>query len=233
MKTLNNAFLLLAAAVLTIGSASAQTVANPKPLTQGRILPTPRTPFGNAQIQATARGAAIDNVSFVSQSGLSNWSVVNQAGTRNVADMVQINSGSNVLGNDGYQNQVGTSNDAYMQQIGQGNYGCQDQNGIRNVALSVQGTAAAARNQNYSVQEQTGAHNYAYVGQNSDRNFAHQDQTSSLATAFGGGLAPSSSANGNFADTRQGNGTAASDGQWSQVIQSGQNNRSTVRQDNP
>jgi len=235
MKTLNNAFLLLAAAALTIGTASAQTTPNARPTTQARALPSPRAVFGNAQISATARAAAIDNESFVGQTGLSNWGVVTQSGTTNVADMIQINNSTNVLGNDGYQTQTGTSNDAYMLQVGQGNYADQVQNGRMNVAFSEQGelAGAVARNQNYSVQEQTGAHNYGYVDQDSDNNFAHQDQTSSLLTQFGGGLAPSSAANGNWADTRQGNGTAASDGQWSQVVQNGQNNRSTVRQDHP
>ena len=235
MKALNNTFLLLAAAMLTVGAASAQTVANPKPAVQGRTLPTPRTVFGNAQIQATTRGNAIDNVSYVGQIGLSNFGVVNQQGTTNVADMVQINNSLNVLGNDGYQNQIGTSNDAYMLQVGQGNYACQDQQGNRNVALSVQGELGlgGARNQNYSVQEQTGSANYGYVDQDSDRNFAHQNQTSSIGTVFGGGNAPSSILNGNFADTRQGSGASATDGQWSQVVQNGQNNRAIVRQDHP
>lgn len=233
MKALNNTFLLLAAAMLTVGAASAQTVANPKPAVQGRMLPTPRTVFGNSQIQATTRGNAIDNVSYVGQVGLSNYGVVNQQGTTNVADMVQVNNSLNVLGNDGYQNQIGRSNDAYMLQVGQGNYACQDQQGNRNVALSVQGELTTARNQNYSVQEQAGSANYGYVDQDSDRNFAHQNQTSSIGTVFGGGNAPSSILNGNFADTRQGSGASATDGQWSQIVQNGQNNRAIVRQDHP
>ena len=243
MKSLNSAFLLLAAATLTIGAASAQTAPNPKPAVQGRAIPTPRPVFGNFQISATARGAAIDNVSYVNQQGLGNFGEVVQFGTKQVADMVQINASSVDRGNDGYQSQTnGTGtigrNDAYMIQIGHGNYADQTQNGNLNVAFAEQGNAGTgnARNENYSVQCQTGSNNYGYVDQDSNRNFAHQDQTSSITTANGGGLANSDSNNGNWADTRQGNGIGpvganGPDGQWSQVVQNGQNNRASVRQD--
>jgi len=242
MKSLNSAFLLLAAATLTIGAASAQTAPNAKPAVQGRVVPTPRAVFGNFQISATSRGAAIDNQSFVGQTGLGNFSEVVQFGTRQTADMVQVNMSATDRGNDGYQTQTngaGTigQNDAFMLQVGHGNYADQTQNGNLNVALSEQGgmAAGAARNENYSVQCQTGSNNYGYVDQDSNNNFAHQDQTSSIATSTGGGLPSSDSNNGNWADTRQGNGVgpvgASSDGQWSQVVQNGQNNRASVRQD--
>lgn len=239
MKTHNNFFLLLAAATLTIGTAAAQTTPNAKPAVQRRAVPTPRPVYDNGQISATSRAAAIDNQSYVGQVGLSNWAVVRQTGTRNKADMIQVNLSSSALGNDGYQTQVGLENDAYMVQIGVANYADQDQRGIRNVALVQQGelTGLVARSRNYAVQEQEGAHNYAYIDQDSDRNFAHQSQESSLLTSIGGGLAPSSSANGNWVETRQGGSTSIlagnTDGQWSQVVQDGQNNRASVRQDHP
>ena len=242
MKSLNSAFLLLAAATLTIGAASAQTTPNPKPAAQGRALPAPRPVFGNFQISATPRGAAIDNQSYVDQKGLGNFGEVVQFGTKQTADMVQVNESTNNRGNDGYQPQTtgaGTigQNDAFMLQVGHGNYADQTQNGNLNVAFSEQGglAAGAARNNNYSVQSQTGSNNYGYVDQDSNNNFAHQDQTSSIATSVGGGLPLSNSNNGNWADTRQGNGVGpvgpSSDGQWSQVVQNGQNNRASVRQD--
>lgn len=241
MKSFNTAFLLLAAATLTIGSASAQgsvsrTTPNPKPSLQGRVL-APRALPSNIQILATLRSAAIDNVSYVNQMGASNFGSVQQTGRQHEADMVQINNGPFIStlanrGNDGYQiqnNGAGSTgqNRASMVQIGDRNYADQEQSGTRNVALATQGNTGVggARNLNYSVQCQVGGNNYAYVDQNSNRNFAHQDQRSPIGTAAG---------NGNFADTRQGgNGGAASDGQWSQIAQNGQNNRARVRQDNP
>ena len=232
MKSFNTVFLLLATATLTIGAASAQTVPNAKPTLQGRVL-NPRSLPGNSQISATRRRDAIDNVSYINQLGLANYGSVVQTGRQHEADMVQINSGrsaSTSNGNDGYQTQrngIGTigQNRAYMLQVGERNYADQDQTGNRNVAIVTQGDRGRARNLNYSVQCQIGGNNYGYVDQNSNRNFAHQDQRSPYNT---------SSANGNFADTRQGGaGGAASDGQWSQIAQSGQRNTAVVRQDNP
>ena len=242
MKSLNSAFLLLAAATLTIGAASAQTAPNPKPLVQGRPTPTLRTPVPNFQISETARTAAIDNVSYVNQQGLGNFGAVVQFGTQQTADLIQVNMSATARGNDGYQTQnngAGTigRNDAYMVQVGAGNYADQTQSGNLNVAIAEQGAmgVGGARNENYSVQCQTGSNNYGYVDQDSNKNFAHQDQTSSIGTSVGGGLGPGNATNGNWADTRQGNGVgpvgASSDGQWSQVVQNGQNNRASVRQD--
>lgn len=242
MKSFNTAFLLLAAATLTIGSASAQTAPNAKPLAQGRAIPTPRPANLNFQISATARTGAIDNQSYVGQTGLGNFGEVVQLGTRHTADMLQVNASTTNRGNDGYQTQTngaGTigQNDAFMLQVGHGNYADQTQNGNLNVAFAEQGglAAGAARNENYSVQCQTGSNNYGYVDQDSNNNFAHQDQTSSITTSAGGGLPLSDQNNGNWADTRQGNGVGpvgpSSDGQWSQVVQNGQNNRASVRQD--
>ena len=246
MKSFNTAFLLLAAATLTIGAASAQTAPNAKPGPQGRALPSPRPVFGNFQIGATLRSAALDNVSYIEQQGLGNFSQVLQTGRQHVADMVQINENPTNptpanRGNDGYQTQnngTGTTgrNNAYMLQIGDGNYADQFQSGNLNVALVTQGNFGTngGRDENYSVQCQTGSNNYGYVDQNSNKNFAHQDQKSPIGTSLGGGLSPSSSANGNWADTRQGgNGGAGVDGQWSQILQNGNNNRASVRQDNP
>jgi minor curlin subunit len=243
MKSFNTAFLLLAAATLTIGSASAQTVPNPKPAVQGRLMPVLREPVPNFQISATSRGAAIDNVSYVNQQGLGNFGAVVQFGTQQKADMIQVNTSATARGNDGYQTQnngLGTigRNDAYMVQVGARNYADQTQSGNLNVAIAEQGAmgVGGARNENYSVQCQTGSNNYGYVDQDSNKNFAHQNQTSSIGTSVGGGQGPSNATNGNWADTRQGNGIGpvganGSDGQWSQVVQNGQNNRASVRQD--
>ena len=242
MKSFNSAFLLLAAATLTIGAASAQTAPNAKPAAQGRAIPTPRPALLNFQIDPTLRSGAIDNQSYVGQTGLGNFAEVSQLGTRHTADIIQVNNSTTNRGNDGYQTQTngaGTigQNDAFMLQVGHGNYADQTQNGNRNVAFAEQGglAAGAARNNNYSVQCQTGSNNYGYVDQDSNNNFAHQDQTSSITTSVGGGLPISDSNNGNWADTRQGNGVGpvgpSSDGQWSQVVQNGQNNRASVRQD--
>lgn len=86
------------------------------------------------------------------------------------------------------------------------------------------------------MQDQSGSNNYGYVSQESNTNFAHQKQTSDLTgSTIGGGLTPGSMANGNYAVTLQGGGATAgtngSDGQWSQTIQNGQNNRAVVSQD--
>lgn len=242
MKSFNSAFLLLAAATLTIGAASAQTAPNAKPAAQGRAIPTPRPATLNFQISATPRSGAIDNQSYVGQTGLGNFGEVSQLGTRHTADMLQVNMSSTNRGNDGYQTQTngaGTigQNDAFMLQVGHGNYADQTQSGNLNVAFVEQGGLGAgeARNNNYSVQCQTGSNNYEYVDQDSNNNFAHQDQTSSITTSAGGGLPASDQNNGNWADTRQGgalhNVGGSTDGQWSQVVQNGQNNRASVRQD--
>ena len=239
MKFFNTAFLLLAAATLTIGSASAQTsvirnTPNAKPDNQPGSIRL-RSPLSNIQILATRRSAAIDNVSYVNQLGTGNFGSVVQTGRKQEADMVQVNTGPfiSVLGNrgnDGYQTQNNGAgaigqNRAYMLQIGDRNYADQLQSGNLNVAIVTQGDRGRARNLNYSVQCQTGSNNYGYVDQNSNRNFAHQDQRSPITTSAG---------NGNFADTRQGGaGGAASDGQWSQILQNGQRNTALVRQDNP
>lgn len=241
MKTRNNFFFLLAAAMLTAGAATAQTAPNtPRPAAQGRTAPGLRPVFGNFQIPATLRSAAIDNESFVSQVGNGNYGVVTQNGNENVADMIQSNLSPTARGNDGYQTQSNGAgmigrNDAYMAQYGDGNYGDQIQAGNLNVATTLQGRAGAVRSENYSVQEQTGSHNYGYVTQESSRNFAHQRQTSDINSSSGGGLPLSNNANGNYAVTLQGGGasvgTNGSDGQWSQTIQAGQNNRAIVSQD--
>ena len=241
MKTLNVSFFLLAAAMLTSGVASAQTTPNtPRPAAQGRPAPGQRPVFGNFQISPTLRSAAIDNQSFVSQTGGGNFGVVTQTGNQQVADMVQVSAPSTVRGNDGYQTQsngTGTvgRNDAYMAQYGDGNYGDQIQAGNLNVAVALQGRSTALRSENYSVQQQTGGSNYGYVSQESSRNFAHQSQTSAIGTPNGGGLPLSDNNNGNYAVTLQGGGlsvgTNGDNGQWSQTIQNGQNNRAIVSQD--
>lgn len=242
MKTFKTSFFLLAAAMLTTGVASAQTSPNtPRPAAQGRTAPGLRAVYGNSQIAPTLRGAAIDNQSFVSQTGYGNFGVVTQTGNQQVADMVQVQNNAGIArGNDGYQTQsngAGTigRNDAYMAQYGNGNYGDQIQAGNLNVAVSLQGRSAAARSENYSVQEQTGSNNYGFVSQESSSNFAHQSQTSAIGTSNGGGLANSDNNNGNYAVTLQGGGasvgTNGDSGQWSQTIQNGQNNRATVSQD--
>lgn len=241
MKTFKTSFFLLAAAMLTTGVASAQTSPNtPRPAAQGRIAPGMRPVYGNAQIGATARTAAIDNQSFVSQTGGGNFGVVTQTGNQQVADMVQVSAPGTIRGNDGYQTQsngAGTvgRNDAYMGQYGAGNYADQIQAGNLNVAVTLQGRSGALRSENYSVQEQTGSNNYGFVSQESSNNFAHQSQTSSITTPNGGGLPLSNNDNGNYAVTLQGGGatvgTNGDSGQWSQTIQSGQNNRAMVSQD--
>ncbi|RZK97676.1 MAG: hypothetical protein EOO62_27655 [Hymenobacter sp.] len=241
----NKSLLLLAAALLTAGVASAQTTPNARPNAQGRTAPSQRVVYGNYQISPTLRSAAIDNESFVSQVGGGNFGVVTQNGDQQVADLVQVSAASTVRGNDGYQtqsngagangNNISGRNDAYMAQYGDGNYGDQVQAGALNVAVTLQGRSNALRTENYSVQEQTGSNNYGYVSQESSNNFAHQRQTSSISTINGGGLPNSDNDNGNYAVTLQGGGAMAgtngSNGQWSQTIQSGQNNRALVSQD--
>lgn len=249
MKTLNTAFLLLAAATFTIGTASAQVrvssgVANAKPLAQSNGYTLRAVPPVNMQLAATARtDSRIDHDSYVSQVGADNFARVDQTGNNQSANMIQINPDlATLFGNDGYQRQsngAGTigENSAFMVQNGKDNYADQAQAGNRNVAIAVQGElgAGGARDRNYSVQCQTGSENYGYVDQDSNGNFAQQVQVSSIGSTIGGGLNPGSSANGNFADTRQGGGSQAgsngSDAQWSQVFQTGQNNRAIVRQD--
>ena len=242
---LNKSFLLVAAALLTAGAATAQTSPNARPTAQGRTTPGVRAVYSNTQISETSRAAAIDNQSYVSQVGGSNFGVVTQTGDRQVADMVQVSGMGTVLGNDAYQTQANGNgptglgitgrNDAYTAQYGQGNYSDQVQTGNLNVAVNLQGRTAAFQANNYTVQEQTGSNNYGYVTQESSRNFAHQSQTSSTVTRNGGGLPSSDNDNGNYALTLQGGGAAAgtngSDGQWSQTIQNGQNNRAIVSQD--
>jgi hypothetical protein len=241
----NKSFLLVAAALLTAGAATAQTSPNARPLAQGRTAPAQRVVYGNYQIQATARTLAVDNQSYVSQVGGGNFGVVTQNGDQQVADMVQVSLPGTVRGNDGYQTQnngagangngISGRNDAYMAQHGEGNYGDQAQSGALNVAVTQQGRSNALRAENYSVQEQTGSNNYGYVSQESNRSFAHQSQTSSTNTLNGGGMPASDNDNGNYAVTLQGGGTSVgtngADGQWSQTIQNGQNNRAIVSQD--
>ena len=246
MKSSNTSFLLLAAALLSAGTAAAQgttlsATANAKPVAQGRTAVLRGTPV-NTQITATLRSdSRIDNDSYVNQSGFSNYGSVDQTGNNQSADMVQINPSTSILGNDGYQKQRnggGTGgNTAFMTQVGGANYADQDQSGNLNYAVVAQGEAGAARDRNYSVQQQVGGNNYGYVDQDSNGNFAHQSQTSALSSSIGGGLLPGGVDNGNYADTRQGNltgaaaGTNGADAQWSQVVQDGQNNRAIVRQD--
>lgn len=243
----NKSFLLVAAALLTAGAATAQTQTSPnaRPTNQVRQVDPARMVYSNTQLGQTTRAMAIDNQSYVSQVGGSNFGVVDQSGDRQVADMVQVSGPGTVLGNDAYQTQnngagpngngVRGRNDAYAAQYGQNNYADQLQSGALNVATTLQGRNGALRTDNYSVQEQAGSSNYGYVTQESSRNFAHQSQTSSANTLNGGGLAASNNDNGNFAITMQGGGAAAgangSDGQWSQTIQNGQNNRAIVSQD--
>ncbi|GAB2708356.1 hypothetical protein GCM10011495_34620 [Hymenobacter frigidus] len=249
MKTLNTAFLLLAAATFTVGTASAQVrvssgVANAKPAAQSNGFTLRNIPPVNLQLAPTARTEGrIDHDSYVSQLGADNFARVDQTGNNQSANMIQVNPDQATLfGNDGYQRQsngTGTigENAAYMVQSGKDNYADQAQAGNRNVAIVEQGGmgAGGARNSNYSVQCQTGSENYGYVDQDSNGNFAQQEQVSSISSSIGGGLNPGSASNGNFADTRQGNGFQAgsngSDAQWSQVFQNGQNNRAMVRQD--
>lgn len=249
----NKSFLLVAAALLTAGAASAQTgttssnTRNSSPAAQGRTAPGERATVSNTQITAAMRqpGGALDNQSYVSQIGGSNYGTVTQSGDQQVADMVQVSLPGTVLGNDAYQaqsngaaanaNGISGRNDAYAAQYGQGNYADQMQSGALNVATTLQGRTNAQQTDNYSVQTQTGSGNYGYVTQESNRNFAHQSQTSSITTPNGGGLAASNNDNGNYAITRQGGGanagTNGSDAQWSQTIQNGQNNRAMVSQD--
>jgi hypothetical protein len=243
----NKSFLLVAAALLTAGAATAQTQTSPnaRPTNQVRPVPAARMVYSNVQIGQTLRGAAVDNQSYVSQVGGSNFGVVNQSGDQQVADMVQVSAPGTVLGNDAYQNQnngagangngVIGRNDAYAAQYGQGNYADQAQSGALNVATTLQGRNGALQTDNYSVQTQNGSNNYGYVTQESSRNFAHQSQTSSANTLNGGGLAASDNDNGNYAITMQGGGANTgnngADGQWSQTIQNGQNNRAIVSQD--
>jgi len=249
----NKTFLLVAAAMLAASAASAQTgttssnTRNAAPNAQGRTAPSERATVSNTQITAATRqpGGALDNQSYVSQIGGSNYGTVDQSGNQQVADMVQVSAPGTVLGNDAYQaqsngaaansNGISGRNDAYAAQYGQGNYADQMQSGALNVATALQGRAGALQTNNYSVQEQTGSGNYGYVTQESNRNFAQQSQTSSITTPNGGGLAASNNDNGNYAITRQGGGanagTNGSDAQWSQTIQNGQNNRAMVNQD--
>lgn len=252
MKSSNTSFLLLAAALLTAGTAAAQgttqsATANAKPSAQGRTAVLRGTPV-NTQITETLRSASrIDNDSYVSQTGFSNYGNVDQTGNNQSADMVQINSSTSILGNDGYQKQRnggsatgGTTgeNTAFMTQIGGANYADQDQAGNLNYAVVEQGGVGAAVDRNYSVQQQVGGNNYGFVDQDSNGSFAHQFQTSDpTLSTVGGGFTPGGINNGNYADTRQGNlsgaaaGTNGADAQWSQVVQNGQNNRAIVRQD--
>lgn len=249
----NKTFLLVAAALLAASAASAQTgttssnTRNAAPSAQGRQAPAERATVSNTQITAAMRqpGGALDNQSYVSQIGGSNYGTVDQSGNQQVADMVQVSLPGTVLGNDAYQSQnngaaansngISGRNDAYAAQYGQGNYADQMQSGALNVATTLQGRTGALQTNNYAVQEQTGSGNYGYVTQESNRNFAQQSQTSSITTPNGGGLAASNNDNGNYAITRQGGGanagTNGSDAQWSQTIQNGQNNRAMVNQD--
>ncbi|HET9505005.1 MAG TPA: hypothetical protein VFO93_15790 [Hymenobacter sp.] len=205
-----------------------------------------RSLYSNGQISATARTAAQDNESFVSQVGGGNFGTVVQTGDQQTADLVQVSNQGTVLGNDAYQTQsngAGTNttagvtgrNDAYAAQYGQANYVDQVQAGSLNVAMTLQGRNGAQQTENYAVQEQTGSQNYGYVTQESSYNFAHQRQTSSINTLNGGGQPASNNDNGNYAITMQGGGasvgTNGSNGQWSQTIQNGQNNRAIVSQD--
>lgn len=247
MKTINQHFFLLAAAMLTAGAANAQgvvfgaTTPNTRPVAQPGSF-TLRGDPANAQITQTSRtDTRIDNESYVNQLGADNFGRVTQSGNNQVADMEQTNSSGSLFGNDGYQTQsngAGTigQNKANLVQVGKSNYGDQVQAGNLNVAIAVQRTAmGAAVERNYAVQEQTGSQNYGYVLQNSNGNFAHQSQTSSITSSIGGGLDPGSIDNGNYARTLQGGGAAGgsngTDNQWSQTIQSGQNNRAIVSQD--
>lgn len=247
----NKSLLLLAAALLTAGVASAQTRvfspnANAKPIAQPGSYTTRDVP-PNMQIDQTVRtNERLDNESYVNQLGADNWGRVDQNGDKNQANMVQVNTSGSLFGNDGYQRQTNTGaatsggvvgqNSANMLQIGKDNYTDQTQAGNQNLAITEQrrsGNLAVERN--YSVQDQTGSNNYGYVSQESNGNFAHQSQTSAITSSIGGGLTPGSIDNGNYARTLQGgsasSGTNGSDNQWSQTIQSGQNNRALVSQD--
>lgn len=242
----NKSLLLVAAALLTAGVASAQTLVqstapNARPADQQGPAQSLRANGPNSQLQQTLRTNAIDNDSYVSQVGYSNYGVVNQSGNTQKADLIQVNN-SATLGNDAYQSQsngAGTtgSNSMYARQIGGQNYADQIQSGNENVAVAYQGMVGAGgtRQNNYLVQEQTGSQNYGYVAQESNNNFAHQKQTSAITTSIGGGLTPGGMDNGNYAVTLQGGGSATgtngADGQWSQTIQNGQNNRALVSQD--
>lgn len=222
---------LLAAALLISGGAFAQTTANSKPAAQSKAAVTRAVPV-TTQIAADLRSSSgsIDNESFMQQSGNGNYGNVDQLGRDNVADMFQTGNG-----NDAYQRQrgggvAGGENVAHSTQIGNDNYVDQDQDGYRNSAIVTQGNSplllgSRARNENYAVQDQDGSNNYGNIDQDSDSNFAHQKQDGT----------------GNFARTGQGTvgsilglipvSDPASNGQWSQTIQTGNNNVSVVSQD--
>ncbi|WBO82773.1 hypothetical protein [Hymenobacter yonginensis] len=216
---------LLAAALLMTGAAFAQSAPNARPAAQGRGAAVRAIPT-TTQISATSRNAgSVDHDSYVQQVGTDNYGVVRQAGSNQSADMYQ-----NGTGNDAYQTQSGSSplnglNTAYSSQTGNNNYVDQVQSGWRGEAIVEQGATGDAQNRNYAVQEQTGDLNYGYIDQDSDDNFAHQKQTNATGLIFG--------IPGNFADTRQGDGSLGSNNQWSQVVQDGSGNAAIVRQDHP
>lgn len=217
---------LLAAALLMTGAAFAQSAPNARPAAQGRGAAVRAIPT-TTQISATSRGAgSVDHDSYVQQVGENNYGVVRQTGADQSADMYQAGNG-----NDAYQTQSGNSplngqNTAYSSQTGDNNYVDQVQSGYRGVAIVEQGGAGDAQNSNYAVQEQAGDNNYGYIDQDSDGNFAHQKQTSPTSIFVNG-------VTGNFADTRQGDGSFGSNNQWSQVVQTGEGNAAIVRQDHP